>query len=53
LGGAALARLLAANGVLVLVAERERQFEDRIRGEWMAPWGVGEAQRIGGYYSRA
>ncbi len=47
LGGAALARLLAGNGVRVLVAERERQFKDRIRGEWMAPWGVAEAHRIG------
>ncbi|HZY60466.1 MAG TPA: FAD-dependent monooxygenase [Candidatus Binataceae bacterium] len=47
LGGAALARLLAANGVRVLVVERERQFKDRIRGEWMAPWGVAEAQKIG------
>jgi len=47
LGGAALARLLAANGMRVLVAERERQFKDRIRGEWMAPWGVAEANRVG------
>jgi menaquinone-9 beta-reductase len=49
LGGASLARLLASNGVRVLVAERELQFKDRIRGEWMAPWGVAEAQRAGIY----
>ncbi len=49
LGGASLARLLASNGARVLVAEREEQFKDRIRGEWMAPWGVAEAQRVGIY----
>ncbi len=46
LGGAALARILAGNGMRVLVAERERQFKDRIRGEWMAPWGGAEAQKL-------
>jgi menaquinone-9 beta-reductase len=49
LGGAALARMLAANGLSVLVAERERQFKDRIRGEWIAPWGVAETQKLGIY----
>jgi 2-polyprenyl-6-methoxyphenol hydroxylase-like FAD-dependent oxidoreductase len=49
LGGASIARLLASNGARVLEAERERQFKDRIRGEWMAPWGVAEAQRAGIY----
>jgi len=49
LGGAALARLLAGNGMRVLVAERERQFKDRIRGEFVAPWGGAEAQKLGIY----
>lgn len=49
LGGAALAKVLAENGLRVLVIERERQFKDRIRGEWMAPWGVAEAQKLGLY----
>jgi 2-polyprenyl-6-methoxyphenol hydroxylase-like FAD-dependent oxidoreductase len=49
LGGAALAKRMAENGARVLVVERERQFFDRIRGEWVAPWGVAEAQKIGIY----
>lgn len=49
LGGSALAKVLAEHGARVLVVERERQFSDRIHGEWIAPWGVAEAQRIGIY----
>ena len=49
LGGSALAKNMAEIGVRVLVLERERQFSDRVRGEWLAPWGVAEAQRIGVY----
>jgi choline dehydrogenase-like flavoprotein len=47
LGGSALAKVLAEHGARVLVVKRERQFSDRIHGEWIAPWGVAEAQRIG------
>ncbi len=49
LGGAALAKVLAENGLRVLVVEREREFKDRIRGEWMAPWGAAELQKLGLY----
>src|SRR5580700_1585254 len=49
LGGSALAKNMAESGARVLVVERERQFCDRIRGEWIAPWGVAEAKRIGIY----
>jgi 2-polyprenyl-6-methoxyphenol hydroxylase-like FAD-dependent oxidoreductase len=49
LGGAALAKVLAAKGLRVLVAERERQFKDRIRGEVVWPWGVAEARTLGLY----
>ena len=49
LGGAALAKVLAENGVHVLVVERETTFKDRVRGEWIAPWGVAEAQKLGLY----
>jgi 2-polyprenyl-6-methoxyphenol hydroxylase-like FAD-dependent oxidoreductase len=49
LGGAALAKVLAESGLRVLVVERERQFKDRIRGEWMAPWGVAETRKLGLY----
>lgn len=47
LGGAALARSLAANGARVLVIEREERFRDRVRGEMMTPWGVAEAENLG------
>ncbi len=49
LGGAALAKVMADHGVQVLVLERERHFKDRVRGEWMAPWGVAEARQLGSY----
>ena len=39
LGGAALAKVLAENGVRALVVERETAFKDRVRGERIAPWG--------------
>jgi 2-polyprenyl-6-methoxyphenol hydroxylase-like FAD-dependent oxidoreductase len=41
--------MMAGNGARVLVIERELRFNDRIRGEWMSPWGVIEAQRAGIY----
>jgi 2-polyprenyl-6-methoxyphenol hydroxylase-like FAD-dependent oxidoreductase len=47
LGGSALAKAMAEHGARVLVLERETQFKDRIRGEFMAPWGVAEAQALG------
>ena len=48
LGGSALARVMAAAGARVLVLEQEQRFKDRVRGEFLAPWGVAEAQRLGG-----
>ncbi len=47
--GSTLGRALALHGLGVLVLERTRAFEDRVRGEWMAPWGVAEAMRLGIY----
>ena len=41
-----LVEVLAEHGMRVLVVEHERQFADRLRGEWIAPWGVAEVQRI-------
>jgi flavin-dependent dehydrogenase len=49
LGGSALAKAMAEHGARVLVVERERQFKDRVRGEWMAPWGIVEARALGIY----
>jgi 2-polyprenyl-6-methoxyphenol hydroxylase-like FAD-dependent oxidoreductase len=40
---------MARHGARVLVVERETRFRDRVRGEWMAPWGVAEARALGIY----
>jgi 2-polyprenyl-6-methoxyphenol hydroxylase-like FAD-dependent oxidoreductase len=47
IGGSALAKVMAERGVRVLVAERETRFKDRVRGEFLSPWGVSEAARLG------
>jgi flavin-dependent dehydrogenase len=49
LGGGSLAKAMAEHGARVLVLERESAFKDRVRGEWIAPWGVVEAQKLGLY----
>jgi 2-polyprenyl-6-methoxyphenol hydroxylase-like FAD-dependent oxidoreductase len=49
IGGSALASVLARRGVDVLLLEQTEVFEDRVRGEWIAPWGVVETQRVGLY----
>ncbi len=49
IGGSALGGLLARSGLRVLILERETNFTDRVRGEWMAPWGVAELRRLGLY----
>jgi menaquinone-9 beta-reductase len=47
IAGAATAASVARSGARVLVIEREAQFHDRVRGEWLAPWGVAEARALG------
>ena len=49
IGGASLGGMLVRAGLRVLILERETAFVDRVRGEWIAPWGVAELQRIGLY----
>lgn len=49
LGGATLAKAMSERGYRVLVLEREEEFKDRVRGEFMFPWGVWEAQELGVY----
>ncbi len=49
LAGSALAGALARDGLEVLVLERTTTFEDRVRGEWLAPWGITEAQSLDVY----
>jgi menaquinone-9 beta-reductase len=46
LGGAALAKAMAEHGARVLVLDREKRFKDRVRGEFLAPWGVAETQAL-------
>jgi len=47
LGGSALAKCMAEQGTRVLVLERDPQFKDRVRGEFLSPWGVAEAGWLG------
>lgn len=47
IAGTAAAAYLAANGLSVVLLERQEEYSDLVRGEWLAPWGVAEAQRLG------
>ena len=49
IGGSALAATMARAGRSVLLLEKSTDYEDRVRGEWIAPWGVAEVQRLGLY----
>lgn len=49
IGGSAMASVLARQGKDVLLLEQSEVFEDRVRGEWIAPWGVVETKRVGLY----
>jgi menaquinone-9 beta-reductase len=48
-GGSALALCMARAGKSVLLLEQSEIYEDRVRGEWIAPWGVAEVKRLGLY----
>jgi len=48
-GGSALAIALARAGIAVTMLERSRVHVDIVRGEWLAPWGVAETERLGLY----
>jgi 2-polyprenyl-6-methoxyphenol hydroxylase-like FAD-dependent oxidoreductase len=45
--GSALATVMARAGARCLLLEKSEVFVDRTKGEWIAPWGVAEAQRLG------
>lgn len=49
IGGSALAIVMARAGRKVLLLEKSAHYEDRVRGEWIAPWGVTETRRLGLY----
>jgi 2-polyprenyl-6-methoxyphenol hydroxylase-like FAD-dependent oxidoreductase len=45
--GGMLATALARHNYSVLSLEKSVVHQDRVRGEWLAPWGVGEALKLG------
>ena len=47
IAGASIAAVLARGGLEVLLLERQRAYRDRVRGDYMAPWGVLEARAAG------
>src|SRR4051812_26193467 len=47
IAGGTMATVLARSGLDVSVLEREVAYPDRVRGEWVAPWGVVEFKRLG------
>ncbi|MBB5802524.1 flavin-dependent dehydrogenase [Saccharothrix ecbatanensis] len=47
IAGASAAANLTANGLSVLLLEKQDTYQDIVRGEWIAPWGMREAQLLG------
>src|SRR5450432_3447785 len=47
IAGMALASALARDGREVAVLEASIEYEDKVRGEEMCPWGVAEARDLG------
>jgi 2-polyprenyl-6-methoxyphenol hydroxylase-like FAD-dependent oxidoreductase len=47
IAGASIAAVLARGGLEVLLLERQSCYRDRVRGEYMANWGVLEARAVG------
>jgi len=47
IAGSSLAGAVARAGLEVLVLERQTSYRDKVRGEYLHPWGVAEAQRLG------
>lgn len=45
--GGALAIALARQNIRALVLEKSLEHQDRVRGEFMPPWGVEEAKKLG------
>ena len=49
IGGSALATAMSHAGLDVLLLEKSLEHIDRVRGEWLAPWGVQEAKELNIY----
>lgn len=46
IAGSALATILARRGIAIAVLERDLAPADKVRGEFIAPWGVAELKRL-------
>src|SRR6266404_2308874 len=46
IGGSAIATVLAREGIATTILEKSTVHVDHVRGEWIAPWGVAETERI-------
>ncbi len=49
IGGSAMAIALARAGIAATILEKSTVHVDHVRGEWIAPWGVAETERLGLY----
>jgi 2-polyprenyl-6-methoxyphenol hydroxylase-like FAD-dependent oxidoreductase len=47
IAGSTIALVLARAGLTVTVLEQQWSYRDRVRGEYIQPWGVAEAQHLG------
>jgi 2-polyprenyl-6-methoxyphenol hydroxylase-like FAD-dependent oxidoreductase len=47
IAGSALATVLSRQGIAVLLLEKSLEHQDRVRGEFIVPWGVDEAAKLG------
>jgi len=47
MAASAFAAAMAQRGARVLIIEKETKFRDRVRGEYLVPWGVAEARELG------
>ena len=47
ISASSLARAMSQRGAKVLILEQEQHFRDRVRGEYICPWGVAEAKQLG------
>lgn len=47
MAASAFAAAMAKRGARVLILEKETKFRDRVRGEYLVPWGAAEARELG------
>jgi menaquinone-9 beta-reductase len=47
IAGSTIALVLARAGLTVTILEQQPSYRDRVRGEYIQPWGVAEAQHLG------